>query len=113
MVSGSNGQWVKRSVGQMVSGSKGQWVERSVGRKVSGSKGQWVRRSVGQNIYLSFTLFSLLSFFLSSFSLHGSAQDRRVPNWVFKIGVSADTPDTPLDTPWSVGPKVSTKSKGQ
>jgi hypothetical protein len=48
--------------------------------------------------YTFLILFSLLSFLLSSSCLHGSDQDRRVPDYVFKIGVSADTPDTPLDT---------------
>jgi hypothetical protein len=44
---------------------------------------------------LSFALVFLLH---SSFPLHGSAQDRIVPDWVFRIGVSADTPYAPLDT---------------
>jgi hypothetical protein len=47
---------------------------------------------------LHFYCPSLLYFLLSSYSFHGSAQDRRVPDWVFRIGVSTDTPDTPLDT---------------
>jgi hypothetical protein len=48
--------------------------------------------------YTFFILFSLPFLLLSSFSLHGSTRDRRVPDWVFKTGVLADTLDTFLDT---------------
>jgi hypothetical protein len=52
---------------------------------------QYVTFAPVSNVYI------LVSLLPSSFSLHGSAQDRKVADWVSKIGVSA-APYIPLDT---------------